>query len=76
MGAAREGGGKRERPGQAGRRRGRWLEAGSGEEEVKRTVPGRGSEASLYKIRTFFSLPSSFHGNIVFLLHHLLNKLT
>lgn len=72
MRASREGGrkggkngGKKERPGQAGREEGGGWETGSGEEEVERTVPGSGSQASLYKIYTFFFPPSSFHRNIL-----------
>ena len=51
-------------------------EIGSGEEEVKRAAPGRGPEASPYKIYTCFPPPSSFHGNILLLLYHLLNRAT
>lgn len=69
-------GGKKERPGQAGREEGGGWEIGSGEEEVERTVPESGSKASLYKIYTFLFPPSSFHGNIPFPQHHLLNRVT
>lgn len=52
--------------GVGGEEGGGW-ETGRGEEEVKRTAPERGSEASLYKIYIYISPPTSFSSCIIFL---------
>lgn len=74
MGGGGRGGGRRSLRRQGGEEGG-GREIGSGEEEVKRTAPGRGPEASPYKIYTFPPPPSGFRGNIL-LLYHLLNRAT
>lgn len=74
MGGGRKG--RRRGLGRPGGAEGGGWEVGRGEEEVKRTAPGRGLEHLRIKFIHFFFHLSSFQGNILFLLHHLLDRAT
>ena len=72
MGGGRKG--RRAGLGRQGGAEGGCWEVGCREEEVKRTTPGRGLEHLHIKFIHFFFHLSSFQGNILFLLHHLLDR--